>query len=156
MKDFSGMSEEEVQRWAEDQRRRSAARYAPPDKPLSRVKMNNYADQQPRTWDFHLEPGSRAELNRFGETTEGVVAGLRRVADGGPLALLVREDDRLVALRRQHGDTWGDDPGARSCEVTVLSPQVVGWPVAADSDVLPEPDDLEELRVRTNNFADQP
>lgn len=150
------MSPDEIRAWAEEQRRESAARFPDPVPPLSRVKMDVDAAPLPSSVSFHVERGARAVLNRNGTMTESVVQGLRRVTDDGPLALLVQEDGRLLALRRRYGGTWGEDPGADRVEVDAVSPPVAAWRVTEDSDVLPTSDvPLEELRVRTNNLLGQ-
>lgn len=159
MTDFDRMTKQEIRDWAERQRRKAVAEQPPAPAPeeLSRVKMHDYGRQEPQTWSFHLEHGRRAVLNRNGTMTEATVLGLRRVGDDGPLALLVQEDGRgMLALRRRYGATWGDDVDAARAEVDAVSPPVVAWEIATDTDVLPTSDvPLEELRVRTNNLLGQ-
>ena len=156
MTDLDRMGPDEIRAWAEEERRRATAEFPGPVPPLSRVKMDVDAAPLPASVSFHVERGARAVLNRNGTMTESTVLGLRRVSDDGPLALLVQEDGQLLALRRRYGKTWGDDQDAERVEVDAVSPPVVAWEVASDTDVLPTSDvPVEELRVRTNNLLGQ-
>lgn len=101
------------------------------------VKQAVDADWPVLPWLLRAEPGAPGCLSARGVPDRYVtVVGLRRVADDGALALLVREGDTLIALRRSDPhDTWAEDTST-----TQILAVGLGGAVAVTSWQVPTPD----------------
>jgi hypothetical protein len=132
MKDFDGMTQEEILEWSREQREKSRKQFEGVPVPrISETKRNDYPHWEQVGWVFRLRQGSRARIGRNGGEDEGTLHGLRPVTDDGPLALVVELDDGVWALRRADGVTdWADTLDARDTTVKELAVPVTAWEVS--------------------------
>lgn len=103
---------------------------------------------------FYLFAGALARLWREPHSISGEVLGLRRVADGGPHAVVLTLGSYgLRAARPADGSAWAPDLDAESVWLDGPDAVVTLWPVD-DTDVVRSPADVEawqveEWRMRT-------
>lgn len=103
---------------------------------------------------FHLSRGALARLWHEPHSISGDVLGLRRVADGGPYALVLALGSYgLRAARPADGSAWAPDLHAESAWLDGPDATVTLWPVD-DTETVRSPADVEawqveEWRMRT-------
>ena len=160
MKDFDGMTAEEIREWEQEQRARARAKFAGQPVPrISRAKRDDYPHWERSGWGFRLHAGAKIHVARDdGSEAEGRVLGLREVLDRGPLALVV-DLDGPWALRRTGGETWAGEVDADRVLVPDLEVPVTAWELAAPPPagvaVEPPARAVHEWTVRTNNLEGQ-
>ncbi|MER7560553.1 hypothetical protein ABTZ46_26650 [Nocardioides sp. NPDC126508] len=105
------------------------------------------------TSEVHLFDGAWVRLLHEPHSMTGRVRGLRRVADGGPFALLLDVGSRgLHAARPTDGSAWTTDIDADAILAEQPETEVTVWFGFEDSDVIPaatEDWQLEPWTMRT-------
>jgi len=161
MKDFDKMTQEEIREWAVSNwqegmdRARAEGR---PAVPVSRAKQEDYPHWEQHGFGFRLHGGALIRRWSDDEQHDGVVVGLREVADGGPLALVVDLDGPHALRRAGRGEVWATDLTADRCAVPERDVVVLAWRLAAAPDpavAVPAPGSVATWTVRTNGVDGQ-
>lgn len=96
----------------------------------------------PQLWAYHLYHGAWAQLWHEPHAGSHEIRGLRPVADGGPLALILDNAPHgLRAARLADGSPWTNDSGTEVVGREEDNVVVSVWPVD-DNDTVAAPSDL--------------